>query len=253
MHDHAIATLPRHRRLLWEGTPEAPAGGPFEPLSERIRRSTAGAQRPGLPLIVAVRIGRDLAEALTCLHLHGFAAGQLDTDCVLVGSTGETVLRPLPAGGPAPDPLNSAGYRDLQQEDLRQLGVMIFELVARRGFTPRDRCYLEQGFPILCLTRSGVPAAVDELVCQLLLTRRGRGYRRVKDVLDRLRQLVDELEHVRDPAPPPRPPPPAVVPPAPGAIAPRTATHRLLGLIAVALGVVLVALELAAAWRSAVQ
>lgn len=143
-----------------------------------------------VPVRAAFKIGRDVAEAITYLHLLGLSAGQIDSDSIFVNAAGdEAYLRPLVPDADAP--VESATNRAPQRADLIELGVVLFELCCRRALRPReDLRHMRRGFALVSLTNPRVPAAGDTLITALLAPTPGNRYERAKQVLDDLRQIV---------------------------------------------------------------
>lgn len=177
--------FPEHPRLL--------AGAPRPGLTSLSAwLAVARAEKREIPVRAAFKIGRDIAEALTCLHLVGLSAGQVDADSIFIGD-GEAYLRPLLPEGDVP--VGSAVNRAPQRADLIELGVVLFELCCRRTLRPReDLRHMRRGFALVSLINPRVPAAGDRLVAALLAPTPGNRYERVKQVLDDLRQIVAELD-----------------------------------------------------------
>lgn len=203
--------LPRHSRIL-DRAPAATSA--LRPLSRWLAESReAGHPRPA-PVRRIFKVGRDLAEALTCLHLLGLTAGQVDADAVYVDAElSEAYLLPMPVQPAADhDPLESTPYRDALRADLIQLGVLLFELACRRALRPReDLTHLRQGFALVSLINPQVPPEGDAVIARLLRTTAFQGYDRAKRVLDDLRGVLASLDLAEAGGPAPAPASPTVI------------------------------------------
>lgn len=175
-----------HHRIL-----AGPRAG-LVPLVDWLADSRAAGRE--VPVRTAFKIGRDVAEALVCLHLVGASAGRVDLSSIHVDATGaEAYLCPREVEPRAAD--GSREHRVAHAADLAQLGQVLFELCCRRALRPgEDLKHLRAGFALVSLTNPKVPPAGDALIGTLLAPGRARRHERAKPVLDELRRIVDELD-----------------------------------------------------------
>lgn len=182
--------------------------GPREdlvPLVEWLADARAAGRE--LPVRAAFKIGRDVAEALVCLHLLGGSAGRIDPTSIHVDASASSAYL-CPTEVPEDGVNGSHEHRVAHVADLAQLGQVLFELCCRRALRPgEDLKHLRAGFALVSLTNPKVPAAGDALIGALLAPTRGRGYERAKPVLDELRKIVDGMDRGPERAEPLRPQP----------------------------------------------
>lgn len=252
-----------HPRIL-----SGPRAG-LSPLSDWLAASRAAGRE--VSVRAAFKIGRDIAEALVCLHLVGVGAGRVDLSSIHVDEAGEQAyLCPVETAGKSAD--TSAEHRVTHAADLAQLGRVLFELCTRRALRPaEDFKHLRAGFALVSLTNPRVPAEGDALIGSLLAPAPGRRHERAKPVFDELRRIVAALDSGMPSAAAPVTPvapetksmlgrkieellagwSPAVVPPgaaeAPApSVVERTAAHPVLRRVAGAFGATLLLLKLIA-------
>lgn len=174
-----------HFRIV---SPEESTRGPLRPLREHL------ASRGSLGVREAIKLARDVAEALTVLHLRGLTAGAVDGEHVVVAPCGTEAFLLLEDRGRRPHGIEE-GLTGTVREDLRALGLLLFRLIAGRQLdTASDLLHLRRGFQLALIYNPRVPQEVDDLLSGLLLGRDGSPWAWAKDVLGVLRRALCAMD-----------------------------------------------------------